>query len=89
MSRIRFLALLTALCCLCGSASLISAAEVESGSVYCFSREDFSTEEGTLTGICITHLPQIAAMADTHFYIRKQDLKEHNFSKVWLVLQCG
>ncbi len=57
MSRIRFLALLTALCCLCGSASLISAAEVESGSVYCFSQEDFSTEEGTLTGICITHLP--------------------------------
>lgn len=24
-----------------------------------------------------------------YFYIRKQDLKEHDFSKVWLVLQCG
>ena len=35
-----------------------AAAEVESGSVYCFSAADFSQEED-LTGICITRLPDI------------------------------
>lgn len=24
-----------------------------------------------------------------YFWIRKQDLKECNFDKIWLVLQCG
>lgn len=24
-----------------------------------------------------------------YFWIRKQDLKERNFDKVWLILQCG
>ena len=57
MSRIRFLALLTALCCLFGAVSVISAAEVESGSIYCFTREDFSTEEEALAGTCFMELP--------------------------------
>ena len=46
---------LAALCCW-GLLLPAAAAEVESGSVYCFSAEDFSREE-TLSGICITHLP--------------------------------
>ena len=33
------------------------AAEVDSDSVYCFTREDFSAEEEPLAGICITGLP--------------------------------
>ena len=57
MSRIRLFALLTALCCVFSLVSVISAAEVESGSVYCFTPEDFSTEEAPLAGICITQLP--------------------------------
>lgn len=58
MSKFRFLALLTALCCLVGAASAVTAAEVDSGSIYCFTREDFSTEEEELAGICITRLPE-------------------------------
>lgn len=38
----------------------VSAAEVESGAVYCFQTEDFSQEEN-LVGICITDLPDVAA----------------------------
>ncbi len=43
-----------------GSAGAALAAEVESGSVYCFSGSDFSSEEG-LTGVCITGLPDPAS----------------------------
>ncbi len=56
----RYLCLLAALCCLAGLAVNASAAEVESGSVYCFLSQDFSDEEGLL-GICITDLPEVAA----------------------------
>lgn len=49
--------LLAALCCLAGLAVTASAAEVESGSVYCFSAGDFSEEED-FAGICITSLPE-------------------------------
>ena len=38
----------------------VSAAEVESGAVYCFQTEDFSESED-LVGICITDLPETAA----------------------------
>ena len=34
------------------------AAEVESGQVYCFTAEDFASEEDALTGICITDVPR-------------------------------
>ena len=57
MSRIRFLALLTALVCVFSTVSAISAAEVESGSVYCFAEADFTDGEEALAGICITELP--------------------------------
>ena len=57
MSRIRIFALLTALICALGTATCISAAEVDAGSVYCFSGADFSGEEEPLSGICITALP--------------------------------
>jgi len=38
--------------------------------------------------ICITHLPQIAAMADAHFLIEKKYLKEQTVSNV-LELDCN
>ena len=57
MLRIRFLTLLTLLCCLTAAAAPALAAEVEGGSVYCFTPEDFAREAG-LSGICITGLPE-------------------------------
>ena len=38
------------------------------------------------------HKRNVAMLGDVgnlYFYIRKQDLAERNFDKVWLVLQCG
>lgn len=57
MNRIRAIPFLTALGCVVALAGPVSALEVESDSVYCFSPEDFSPEEA-ITGICITDLPQ-------------------------------
>lgn len=57
MNRIRAIPFLTALGCAIALAGPVSALEVESDSVYCFSPEDFSPEEA-ITGICITDLPQ-------------------------------
>ena len=57
MFRNRMLAMLMALLLAGGAVGIASAAEVESGSVYCFSAGDFSPEEN-LTGICITDLPE-------------------------------
>ncbi len=45
------------LCTLLGAAGTAAAAQVESGSEYCFSPADFDPE-GNLTGICITDLPK-------------------------------
>ena len=56
MLRIRILSLLTAFACLLGLSVPALATEVDGGSIYCFSREDFAQEE-TLSGICITDLP--------------------------------
>ena len=53
----RLICCLLSLSALLGTAAAADAAEVESGSSYCFSAEDFAGEE-TLTGICITDLPQ-------------------------------
>lgn len=61
MFRKRIVWMLTALACglsLLGGA--VSAAEVESGAVYCFQAEDFSQSE-ELVGICITDLPDTDA----------------------------
>lgn len=43
-------------CALCVGA--VSAAEVDSGSVYCFTLSDFSENSGALAGVCITGLPE-------------------------------
>ena len=53
-------ACLVAACCLWSMAGPVSASQVESGAVYCFSAEDFSGEQ-ELAGICITGLPDPAA----------------------------
>ena len=53
----RLFCLLLSLCTLLGTAVSAAAAEVESGTTYCFSATDFSGEED-ITGICITDLPK-------------------------------
>lgn len=55
MFRRIFTIALAVLCC-CGLGFPAAAAEVESGSVYCFCAADFS-ESQDLAGICITRLP--------------------------------
>lgn len=57
MIRNRISCLLLALLCMLTLPGFAAAAQVDSGAVYCFSREDFS-EESSFTGICITALPQ-------------------------------
>ena len=56
MFRNRMLPLAAALLLLLAGVVPASAAEVESGSVYCFSPGDFAQED-SLAGICITDLP--------------------------------
>lgn len=53
----RLFCFLLALGCFLGMTAAAAAAEVESGTSYCFSAADFSQEEN-LTGICITDLPK-------------------------------
>ena len=55
MFQKRSLCLLAAALCLCAMATPGIAAEVDSGTVYCFSGSDFSQEP--LAGVCITQLP--------------------------------
>ncbi len=61
MFRTRFFCLLAALCCFFGLIGTASAVEMDSGSVYCFSSEDFSAES-SITGICLTDLPDSGTM---------------------------
>lgn len=56
MFRTRFACLIVALYCFLGLIGTASAAEVDSGSIYCFSAEDFSSDS-SIAGICITDLP--------------------------------
>lgn len=61
MSKYRIAAALLAAAFLIATASAASAAEVEAGSVYCFTQSDFSdAEENTLTGVCVTDVPEAA-----------------------------
>ena len=53
----RLFYLLLLACSLMGAVGSAAAAQVDSGTVYCFSQADFAPEEG-LTGICITDLPK-------------------------------
>ncbi len=55
MFRKRIIWLAVLICCLLAAYPAV-AAEVDCDSVYCFTQEDFAGEE-TLTGICITGLP--------------------------------
>lgn len=56
MLRTRVLCAALAAACMVGLCAGASAAQVESGSTYCFTAGDFSEEEN-LVGICITGLP--------------------------------
>ena len=55
----RFFSVLLTLCCLCCLCCSVTAAEVDSDSVYCFTSSDFSQSEDPLLGICITQLPEV------------------------------
>ena len=55
-----FFAVLLALLCVAASVPWVSAAEVDSDTVYCFASTEFAGEE-KLAGICITALPDAAA----------------------------
>ena len=57
MFKARFASLALAVCCFFGVVGTASAAEIDSGSVYCFSQEDIPGEE-TLAGICLTDVPE-------------------------------
>lgn len=57
MFQTRFASLFLAVCCAFALIGSVSAAEVDSGSVYCFSAGDFSGEN-TVVGICLTEVPQ-------------------------------
>lgn len=57
MVRTHVLPLLAALCLLLPLGA--DAAGVSSGDVYCFSLEDFASEEKELRGICVTEVPEI------------------------------
>ncbi len=52
----KFLCMILALCCLVSAGAVVNAAQVDSGSVYCFTSEDFSKDQ-KLAGVCITQLP--------------------------------
>lgn len=54
MFKNRLFALAAALGCAASLTLTVSAAEVESGAVYCFAQEDF----GEVSGICLTTLPR-------------------------------
>lgn len=60
MFRTRMICLVTAVSCAVALCAGASGLEVDSDSTYCFSSEDFASEEA-LAGICITELPDAAA----------------------------
>ena len=57
MRNVRYVCLTLALVLLWGLAVPSLAAEVDCDTVYCFASEDFAQSEQTLSGICITGLP--------------------------------
>lgn len=57
MLKKRMLTFVLALLGMMALALPVSAAQVDCDDVYCFGVEDFAQEEATLTGICITGLP--------------------------------
>ena len=77
MFRTRFFCLLAALCCFFGLIGTASAVEVDSGSVYCFSSEDFSAEP-SIEGICLTDLPDSGTMLLGSRILRSGDVLTAN-----------
>lgn len=61
MNRTQIISLSLAVCCLLGLSVGATAAQVDCDAVYCFTAEEFSTEEEPLAGICITDLPDPSA----------------------------
>ena len=61
MHKIRFISLALAVCCLLGLGVNAALPEVDSDTVYCFTGEEFATEEEPLAGVCITGLPEPSA----------------------------
>lgn len=59
MIRVRILSIVLAVCCLLGFGA--AAAEVDCDAVYCFTGQEFSQNEESLAGVCITELPDAAA----------------------------
>lgn len=60
MQKVRYISLVLAVCCLLGLGIGASAVQVDCDSVYCFTGQEFSNEEGALAGICITGLPAVS-----------------------------
>lgn len=60
MRKNRILCLALAALCLLGLGVGAAATQVDCDSVYCFTGEDFATEDTPLVGICITGLPDSA-----------------------------
>ncbi len=56
MSKVRFICLALAVCCLLSLGSMAFAAEVDCDATYCFTSADFSQGDA-LMGVCITELP--------------------------------
>lgn len=56
----RTAAILAVILCLLGAVLPVCAAEVDCDTVYCFTQEDFGAETESITGICITKLPDPA-----------------------------
>ena len=59
--RIRFLSLILALTLALGLSIGAAATEVDCDAVYCFTGQEFSTDEEVLAGICITGLPEASS----------------------------
>ena len=59
MSKVRYICLLLALCCMFSMSAVALAAQVDCDATYCFGSGDFSQDED-LQGICVTGLPDTA-----------------------------
>ena len=57
MHKFRYIALVLAVCCLLGLGVNAVLPQVDCDTVYCFTGEEFATEEEPLSGVCITGLP--------------------------------
>ena len=61
MHKFRYIALALALCSLLGMSVCAVAPQVDCDATYCFTGEEFVTEEEPLAGVCITGLPEPSA----------------------------